>query len=211
MATDTASIWSAVAASFSAMSAITIALIHRLNRIDSSRPEILLDGWSRVERSQGEKKYDVLKVNKIRNTGKGSALHVSVNSAKFSGENPVVIMSTVNISIIPSGNEVDINSELSPYWKSIKPDDAGHKNFHLKIRVLCWCTSGYRHETIYQLSISEVNTNVFIQEGSELASGVMLLSRHTTVHSVWKLKLYSKLLNLPIVGNMCEKTLKGLE
>jgi hypothetical protein len=63
-------IWSAVAASFAALAAFLSFLTQRRNLLESVRPEIVLDGWTRI--SPG------LRFTSIRNVGRGSALHIVI-------------------------------------------------------------------------------------------------------------------------------------
>jgi len=68
----TAATWSAIAASFSALSSFLIMLIHRRNLLESVRPELILDDWSRLAEGEGDTTHDVLVFTAVRNVGRGT-------------------------------------------------------------------------------------------------------------------------------------------
>lgn len=195
MANEFASIWSAVAASFSAMAALTIMFIHRRNMIDADSPEIVLDGWRREIRKVGETENDALTFNKIANVGKGSALHVYINATNIINKRPLTSFSTECISIIPSGKEFDIKGKISLWWKNVDK----HGLLPIKITIYCWSTKGYRYDTVYNLAAVELNKNQILA-GGEVAPGVILTTRSTKSRSVWKLKVNGYLSRFPAIG-----------
>ena len=69
----TAAFWSAVAASFAALSSLLIFLVQRRTLLESARPELILDGWSRETVGQGEGQHEVIAFQTIRNVGRGTA------------------------------------------------------------------------------------------------------------------------------------------
>lgn len=151
MASSAAAIWSAIAATFSAIAAITIMLIQHLNMLDSARPELILIGWDRKIKQIGDRKYDIITIEKIRNVGKGSASHVKINSCKVIDEKLLFALSTVTISILPANEEYKINGEISMSWDHAPTDGRGGKYLQIDIEIHSWCLRGFRHETIYEL------------------------------------------------------------
>ena len=69
-----AAIWSAIAASFSALSSILIMLIQRRNLQETVRPEIVLEEWSRHSEGEGDGAYEVIVFQKIRNVDRKSVV-----------------------------------------------------------------------------------------------------------------------------------------
>lgn len=203
MPSSAAAIWSAIAASFSAITAVTVMRIQHKNMLDASKPEIVLDGWKRSIKGEGDFKRDVLSFNKILNTGKGSALHVYINANEdeiIKGGVPTVAMSTARVSIIPAGKDTNVNSEITLWWQNAKKFGSDNKYISVEIKILCWCSSGYRHETIYNLMVFDMNNPSMTLGNSEVVPGVSLTTRRTISRPVWILKLYRSLSKLPLVG-----------
>jgi hypothetical protein len=71
-------IWSAVAATFSALSSWLIWRTQRRNLLESVRPEIMLDQWVRRSLGEAEHKHEQLIFSELKNIGRGSALHLYV-------------------------------------------------------------------------------------------------------------------------------------
>ncbi|MFH1715851.1 MAG: hypothetical protein ABIF19_00745 [Planctomycetota bacterium] len=201
MASSAAAIWSAIAATFSAIAAITIMRIQRLNMLDSARPELILMGWDRKIKQIGDLQYDIVTIKKIKNVGKGSASHLTINSSKTIKDKLLSALSTVTISILPANEEYEINGEISLSWDHAPTDDRGGKYLEIDIVIHSWCSRGYRHETIYKLFAVDRTQNVSFLGGDEdeIAPGVMLSLRKTISESVWRLKLNRKLSRLPII------------
>jgi hypothetical protein len=200
-----AAIWSAIAATFSAIAAITIMRIQHRNMLDSARPELVLTGWDRKTIQQGDPKYEVITFNKIRNVGKGSALHVYINSSKIIHDRPAAVLSTKRLSILPANEEYEINGEITLFWDNVPSDDSGHKYLPIDIQIYSWSSRGYRHETIYTLMAVEPFKNCIFAGSCEIAPGVMLSTRKTISKPVWRLKLNRKLSRLPIAGKYIPK------
>ena len=112
MPNDFASLWSAVAATFSAVAALTMMFIHRRNMIDAASPEVIIEGWGRKILRVGETEKDVLTFAKISNVGKGSAFDICINATDSINERPLTASSTRSFPIIPSGKEIAVNGEI---------------------------------------------------------------------------------------------------
>jgi hypothetical protein len=202
MAGSYAAIWSAIAATSSAIAAIIMIRIQHLNMLESARPELILTGWDRKLKQVGERKYDIITIEKIRNVGRGSASHITINSTKFLDDKLLSALSTVTISILPAGEEREINGEISLSWDHAPTDTRGGKYLEIVIEIHSWCSRCYRHETIYKLFTVDRTQNVAFLGGDEdeIAPGVMLSLRKTISKPVWRLKLIRKLSHLPIIG-----------
>lgn len=198
MANEYAQTWSAVAASFSAIAALTIMYINRRNLIDSATPEIVIDGWNRELKKIGNKEYDVLTFSKILNTGRGSALHVFINATNISNNLPLTSFSTERISIIPPGKEVNIKGEITLWWKNVDK----HGLLPMKISISSLSSKGYHYDTIYRLTAVELNKNLMLAGGGVVAPGIMLIQRKTISRPVWKLKVNGYLAKLPAIGRL---------
>jgi hypothetical protein len=80
------SIWSAVAATTSAISAIILLMIHLKNRRDSVRPEIIPDG--RSFEPYKANRWAEIRITGVRNIGKGPATFIA-GEAKLPGVKPI--------------------------------------------------------------------------------------------------------------------------
>jgi len=193
MVSDFSTIWSAVAATCSAIAALSILKIQHDNMIDAARPEIVLDGWKRNPRKVGDDSFDKISIGKVINVGNGTALHMSMNfdDAIYKGS-PIAGTTMSRISIIPKDEKVDFEGELLLWWNNVESKINDFKYMSVKLKVYCLCSKGYRYETTYNLMIGE-NTEKFIVGGMEsLAPGVMLGVRSTTRTPIWRLKLLSR-------------------
>ncbi|MEJ1358319.1 MAG: hypothetical protein RPU51_09125 [Candidatus Sedimenticola sp. (ex Thyasira tokunagai)] len=201
MAIEVASIWSAIAATFSAVAAISILRIQHNNMLDAARPEIILDGWSRKTRKIGENEIDVITFSKVINAGNGSALHVHINKDDLILEDrPEWMLSTKMIPIVSSNEKVEVQGELILWWKNVKSRKESGTSLHIKIKIYCFCTKGHRHETNYLLLAVESPETHSLGGGDEVAPGVMICSRTTNSVAVWWLKLCIRLAKIPKIG-----------
>jgi len=198
MANEYTQIWSAVAASFSALAALTIMYINRKNMIDSSTPEIVIDGWNREKRKVGDTELDVLTFSKILNTGRGSALHVNINATNTINNLPLTSFSTERFAIIPSGKEINVSGEIILWWKNVDK----HGLLPIKITIYSWSAKGYRYDTVCNLAAVELNKNQILVGGGIVAQGIMLMTRSTRCRPVWKLKVRGHLARLPAIGRL---------
>ncbi len=195
MASSAAAIWSAIAASFAALSSFLILLILRRNLLESVRPELVLTDWNRRVEGEGNAAHDLISFQTIRNVGRGTALHIHLSAAHISENRPIAILSTVRLSILPADEASKINGEIAVWWKNVNPDAQGHKHLPITVVIFCWDSRGMRHETRYSLFASEPSKNVVMTD--LIAPGVMLTSRTTITRAVWLLKLLTRAGRLP--------------
>jgi len=196
-----ASIWSAVAATCSAVAAITIVRIQRNNMLDSAQPELILTEWSRKNSGHGDQKFELLTFKKIRNVGKGSALHLYLNSSKVIDNKPLAISSTERLSILPPNGEYEINGEIALFWNNAAFSvEGGPKYIPIDVKIYSWCSKNYRYETLYKLMAFEPSDKKIVDDSNEIAPGIILTARTTVRNPVWKLKMFRQLSRLPIVG-----------
>jgi len=93
-----AALWSAVAASFSALAAVVAMLIQRRNLLEAVRPEFVLVGWGRLPRGDGDAAHKVITIQSIKNVGRGAALHVQLDSMYMIDHRPVAVLSTKRLN-----------------------------------------------------------------------------------------------------------------
>lgn len=199
MTDSAASVWSAIAASFSAIAAISILRIQRINMLDAVRPEIVLLGWERKTSPASDQELEYLCFKRIKNIGNGPALRVYINSFKTHENKPQFMLSTKRLSVLPVGEEYEINGEILMCWKNVAKQ-AGARYLMIDIEVLSWCSKNYRHKTSYKLMVMQSVEGHVVGGCDEVAPGVMMSTRSTTCKPVWWLKLSSKLSNIPYIG-----------
>jgi hypothetical protein len=184
-----AATWSAIAATFAAISSLLIMLIQRRNLLKSVRPELVLLDWDRGPRGEGEGRHDVLTFKTIRNVGKGVALNVILNASQDVDNRPVFCLSTTRLPILAVNESRDLNAEMSIWWKNVKSHALGAKFLHISISIMHWDSRGMRHETKYTLFARE-DAGGYCGNDS-VAPGVMMGFRSTQTRPVWWLKLCS--------------------
>ena len=202
-----AAFWSAVAASFSAFAAVTAILIQRRILLESVRPELVLTGWERQARGEGNSAREVVTVRSIKNVGRGPALHLHVDASHTHENRPVAFMSTKRMPILAPNEEMDIESEITLWWKNVAQSSEGPKVIPINIQIYSWDSRNMRHETKYSLAAFELQENSLVAD--TVARGLMLMTRGTISRSVWVLKLYSRLARLPFVGKAFGKLVRS--
>ena len=188
-----AAVWSAVAASFAALSSFLTMRIQRRNLLESARPEIVIDLWGRSNRGEDDSACEVITFGSLRNIGKGPALHVTLNSSTMSGDRPTSVLSTTRYTIIGPGETQRLTGEIIVWWKNVK-DQTGGKYLPITIVIWSWDSHGVRHETTYILFVTEHEN--MVAGSHEVAPGVALTTRTTESVPVWWLKLKGRLRKL---------------
>ena len=201
MENNAAAIWSAVAASFAALSSLLILRVQRHNLLEAARPELVLTGWTRHQETTANGVRDRLRFSTIRNVGRGVALNVYIHSPV--DDPPIVILSTTRHPVIGANEKIEANEDILMWWNSVKADDNGHKHLFFRIVIWCWDSRGMRHETRYNLFVVEVSKEVGVADA--IAPGVSLISRTTSRQPVWWLKLKGNIKRLPGVGRVFPK------
>lgn len=197
-ATGWAAIWSAVAATFAAISSISIMLIQRRNLIESVRPELVLTGWTRRTVGEGEAAHEVISFQTIKNLGRGPALNIHLASFHEVNSRPTAVLSTIRLPILGTNESGALNGEITLWWKNVEADTPGFKYLHITVTIFCLDSRSVRHETRYALFAAEPMEHPM---GSELiAPGVALSNRTTTTTTVRWLKLVRCFKRIPFVG-----------
>ena len=182
------SICSAIAAVFSAVAAVTVALIQRRNLVEAARPELIVSEWGKRERVQAG--FDELKIGAVRNVGTGPALNLHI----FSEADPGLYLAMAQpLQLLPAGESADVKGKVAVWWKNI-PGKEGGRHISMTVVLLCWDTRGYRYQTNYNLFMVEDPVTHVV--ANEIAPGVAIGVRTTYRRSVWSLKLQSRVKRL---------------
>lgn len=180
--------WSAVAATFAALSSLLNVRIQRRNFLESVRPELVLEEWSRNPNKTDPDK-ETIHFRKIRNVGRGAALHVFIGADGKSGAAQVAFMHQVGLPIIAPNDGAAVNGSIRIFWKDVVPNRDGQKFVTLHISMHCIDSHGLRHEIHYRLGAIERRDDAAV--ANAIAPGLMLVHRRTTAVPSWRVKLRS--------------------
>jgi hypothetical protein len=181
-------IWSAIAASCSALTAFFVMRIQRRNFLESVRPQIVLEGWKR-EKVNGE---DTLTFNTVRNVGKGVALHMYMNAGSTT-EGTInapsgalrAAMGTERYPLLAVNEKVQLDCRIGLFWANAQSTNS-MRFIPVTIQIFCWDTGDRRHETRYELMVFDLGKQ---HHGlSDLAPGVSFSTRRITHRSVRALR-----------------------
>jgi hypothetical protein len=204
MSDTPAAVWSAIAATFSALASFLIWRIHRHNLLDSVRPELVVLGWSRRLEGSGETSCDILSFSFIRNVGRGTAFNVLI-CGDFNRVTESYEVTGGYVPIIAPNETVQVNTDIYLSWESVRE---GHcKTKFLPIEVTLWSSDSksMRHATVYHLRAMRGPATII--EGTEppgypwqVAPWVAVSERRTITRPVWILKCqtyYRSIVALP--------------
>lgn len=188
----TAAGWAALAAGFSAVSALMMLKVQRLGFLESIKPELVIEGWDRKARSV-EHDHEVLTFDLIRNVGNGPAHRVFVTSyvKMKDGGGPFAIMHSMWVPIIPAGESHDDLGRIELFWKNV-PLIEGDKTLSVNVTILAWDSYGNRYETVYPLFIRKADQDT-ITGSDRIAPNVSLIHRKVSRRRVWTLQLQAQL------------------
>ena len=183
-------IWSAIAASAAAVSAFLLYLILRQELLESVRPQLVLTNWSRTTEGEGEQVHDVIEFKRIKNVGRGAALHTRIVPAELKHP-PTVLMGMQSISVLGAGEDVEVDDGRIMLWWENAATMGPSKMLPITIKILSWDTRSMRHETQYKLIAFHPPQPM--SGATQIAPGVHELRRTTTVRPVWRLKMTARI------------------
>lgn len=176
------SIWAAIAATFSAVSAISVLIIQRANRLDAARPELVLLDWSR--RPFGNPAYgvEIIAFKTIKNVGGATAYRTVIHRPD---EPEKYDMSGIFVAVLPSGESCDIEGEIFVHWTNV-PDTFGMQFVACSPTIVAIDSLKRHHETRYRLLVQRAGlvTKTFKQT---LTEGVTLRGLEMVTDPIWLL------------------------
>ncbi len=205
---SSAAIWSAVAAWFAALSSLLIMLTQRRNLLESTRPQLVLLGWTRrgdsAPEALGLSAPEALGLGAIKNVGKGVAVHVEVEA--FEGEllRPKALMPSTFLPLLAPDEEQQLNAEVTMFWQNVADSDP--RVLPIALRLRCFDCRNVRHETRYTMVVTQPPQEV--GGGTTVAPGVVLLSRTTGTCAGWRIRLAARIARLPLVGRPFRRALR---
>jgi hypothetical protein len=203
-------IWSAIAATSSAIAAITLMTIHIKNREDSVRPELILEDWGFTDDPHG---LGSITIGKIRNEGRGPVLHMrgqlEIPGAKpiFEG-GPFAGFFHDPVPFLGVGKDLQVNWSAKFKWQgsSISSQDIAFTPLHLTLFVTD--IHGRLHETIYEMVAFK---SMIFAGATTLAPGLALSRRYTTITPWWKLRFRSRRQRIMDAVNRSKKSIQQLQ
>lgn len=193
----TSALWSAVAATSSAVTALLVWRIQRQNLVDAVRPEIVLAKLSRKPKTVNGITYDTVLLESIRNIGRGNAFSVILNC--MDGEKNTFWSGTRNFMAIASNQEIEINQDIILSWSNVNGGPSNHKKILLPFEVYCWDLKGNRHCAKMFVAVKELDSRApdpYQDESAELR----FLYRTVTSDAVWKLEIFGRIQKLLKIG-----------
>ena len=194
-----AAIWSAVAATFAAVTAFVTMSVQRRNLLESARPELVLLEFARTKVDAGDAPADGLDIATIKNVGRGPALHVHMNAFNTVDNRPTYVMGTVRLPIVAVNESIRIDSRIFIYWKNV-PESAGG-TMPINVEILCSDGHNRRHRTHY--SLLALSGGAAVYTGPEIiAPGVMLGMRTTQSRGQRSIKFSRAMKRVPLLGRL---------
>ena len=197
MGNEIASIWSAVAASFAALSSFFIYRTQVKSFNHTARPDLVLEDWARTVGDSLD--LENISFSRIENIGNGSAQHIYIHAFGIADDDrPTFVMATTRVPVLAKNSSQEINTVISINWKNVPLYNGDQKHLSIKIGLVCWDTVGIRHSKSYNLFVVKDTQKQLVADS--IAPGVMLGSLAVVSTPVWRLKVYSKLGWLPFIG-----------
>jgi hypothetical protein len=148
---------------------------------------LILDGWKRVKKGEGDSERDCIEFNIVRNVGSGSAISVlgldfdSVNKPT----NLSLIVTAEPIYILAAGEQHTFGGRVTIIWQHVeeaKLNQGTSKSIAATISILCVDLRRRRHQTRYRLLVWEKPDS--IHGASMILPGVILADRTVSTHYI---------------------------
>lgn len=178
-------------------------VIQRRNLLESVRPEIVIDGWSRVEKGDGEHWHELLEFTSIRNVGRGPALNVILRSDV--ADPPFAVADSKSIAVIATNQKADVRGSILLFWSNAQEIHSGVKFLPIHLEILFWDTRNQRHQCVYRLMVMGGSPGYARLDSGhepwgmpdETVPGVQITDRRTSSSSVVWLRFRSRLRSAP--------------
>ena len=194
---STAALWSALAATCSAIAALLSWRSHVRTYRQSFRPEIVISEWSRETDSGAS--FDVVGFRTIRNSGRGNAHQIIINATSTADDDrPLHSMSTLQIPTLAPGESVNVQSRIKIWWKNVSIGSFGNKSLFISIKMHYWDSVDVAYVTEFRIYVVKDTSRTSVS--NEVARGVGLSMRHTTSIPIWRVRARAALSRLPVLG-----------
>jgi hypothetical protein len=165
-----AAISAAIAAFFSALSSFLIWRVQRRNLLESVRPELVLEGWTREP--------NALRFRSIKNYGRGTAFNPWFYGFRGTAEQPRGVRSVGQLTVIPSNEAIDVaDGTISIWFTNTEPD-----LFKIDLHVISSDSRGNEYNSRYDLTVWHLNRTVTL----ETIAPNVTARRYTTMRPAWR-------------------------
>lgn len=197
-------VWSAVAASFAALSAFLTLRIHHRNFAESIRPELVLDDWHRVADNP-----ETLRLLRVRNVGRGPAFDVRVASIHIrSNDNRgQATMAALMLPLVAANEAVGLEHDIEIYWNNVEPRVDDYRTLEATIMITCSDRRARRYRYEYLLSFHSphrVATAFHV-----VLPGVVLARRRVRSVPGWQIGFVRGIAGLPLVGERARRWIRA--
>jgi len=178
-------------------------IYHRRNLLESYRPELVLNGFKIVTDSSPKNPKKIIKIESIKNVGRGAAYHIVAGGNEGHNAHSVNLYPLTNLPILAPNETASINGEILVFLKHINPNH-DEKLIPVHIKIYYSDSHGRRYITQYKLTFSD-HTG---REAFEIAPGVTA-SRKTTVLSTACVVLSTRFARVPGVSRLLNRLISS--
>jgi hypothetical protein len=192
-------VWSAIAASFSALASSAIFLFHRRNLRESVRPTLNPINFRRNAREPDQ--FDSLMVGRFRNDGRGPAQFITItsNSLNRPGVEFAVFATAAHVPSMPAGQSEVVNFEIRFMWDLV--DLLPPHNDRRAIRFSLWIDFADAQNNFYQTEYELVAINPVSMSGPipglVVIDGLKLTNSRTVVTTPFMRRMLAVVDRLP--------------
>lgn len=149
-----AAISSAVAAIFAAVAAYLSwrTQVHTLRH--SFRPEIAIDGWSRVTAT--EHRPERILFFRLKSRGTDTARQLIINASRVADNNRLTYVSTsISLAGLAADVEVPVEGEIAIFWRHFAQQSTGGKILPVEVIIWVWDALAARQHESFEAPRSE--------------------------------------------------------
>lgn len=191
---DWAAIFSAIAASFSAIAAFLTWRSQDQHLSESFKPEVVLGGWARPS-------VDCVTFTTVKNIGRGTAQPVVINGSDFAaGQSPLYTTSSISLPGLASGEERKVDGCINIVWANVAPSMPSTKTLFIRVNCIYWDALSRRHIVRTGLFVLQ-HTSPSIQiDGDSIGRGISLGTVQVTISRVGWLKVRRWFWKVPLLS-----------
>lgn len=194
---NAAAVWSAIAASFSALAAYLSWRAQIKTLKHTFRPELVLSGWKRT--SVTDASGPELIFSEVKNTGRDTALHVFINVfERTSDGRPMAMAGSVSVPSLAPNEVARVDGGIVVFWQNVTSSLLATKMLGLRVTIHYWDHLGSRHTGTASLVIMQ-DPSQPVGNVAQVAPGVYLQSFSTVSTPVWQLKLRALVNRIPFI------------
>lgn len=183
--------WSAIAAMFSALSALLIMRIQKRSLLDAARPELVVEDWDREDATRYSDR-ELLRFRTLRNVGRGTAFDINIGGGVYKDDpNDFSLRQKVHtpgihwqdLHILTANESLEFKTRAILFWDLIK-GERREKYYYFRITIRCRDSLKLCHLIEYEFRVTPYD-DLHLEE--DVVPGIFLISRvHTTTHPLWQ-------------------------